>query len=308
MKSFKNIHEKVAQMNEKRVIAVAAADDQDVLEALLAAREENLADFLLVGNETLIRTEAKKIGFDLDSTVIINEPDSFQAARKAVNCVRNGEADILMKGFISTANFLKAILEKEIGLRTNSILSHVALFEIPILQRFLIITDCAINISPGLKEKVQIINNSEIVARALEIRAPKVAPVCAVETVNLDMPATVDAALLAKMSDRGQIKNVIVDGPLALDNAISEAAAEHKGIKSQVAGKADIILVPGIETGNVMYKTLSCLSGSHNAGIIMGAAAPVILTSRSDSSLTKLNSIALSILVSQEIINKELKI
>lgn len=300
MKNFAEIRECVAGMPGKRVIAVAAAEDQDVLEALKAAREMKLADALLVGNRELIKEAADKASFDLVDVAILHEMDPFQAARKAVECVRRGEANILMKGNLSTASFLKAVLEKDCGLRSGSILSHVALFETPMLQRLLVITDCAMNILPGLREKTQILQNAAAVARALELKEPKVAAVCAVETVNPDMPATVDAALLAKMSDRGQLRGMVVDGPLAFDNAVSLEAARHKGIKSPVAGQADIILVPGIETGNVMYKTLVYLAETKNAGVIMGAAAPVVLTSRSDSSLTRLNSIALSLLVSQD--------
>lgn len=299
LKSFKEIYEKIGKWENKRTIAVAAAADNEVLEAVLSAREKNLANFILVGNEALIKKIAGEIGLDLNEITIINELNDAHAAKRAVKCVKTGKAEILMKGFLSTSDFLRAVLEKEYGLRTQSILSHIALFEVPVLQRLLIVTDSAMNIAPALKEKVKLINNAVTVASALEIKEPKVAAVCAVEVVNPDMPATIDAALLTVMAARGQIKNALVEGPLGLDNAISEEAARHKGIKSPVAGRADIILVPEIETGNVMYKTLSFLSESPNAGIIVGAAAPVVLTSRADSSVSKLNSIALSILMAQ---------
>lgn len=298
MKSFKEIYEKIGRLGTKRVIAIAAAGDQEVLESVLAAKKRNLANFILVGNEPLIKEIARKISLDLSDVTIINEINDGLAER-AVKCVKTGKADILMKGFLSTADFLRAVLEKEYGLRTRSILSHIALFEVPVLERFLLVTDSAMNIAPDLKDKAKLINNAVKVASALEIKEPKVAAVCAVEVVNPDMPATVDAALLTVMAARGQIKNAVVDGPLGLDNAISEEAAKHKGIKSEVAGRADIILVPEIETGNVMYKTLSFLALSPNAGIIVGAAAPVVLTSRADSSVSKLNSMALSILLAQ---------
>lgn len=299
MKNFKEIYEKIERLGTKRVIAIAAAGDQEVLESVLVAKKRNLANFILVGNEPLIKEIAGKINLDLNDVTIINETNDGLAAKRAVKCVKTGKADILMKGFLSTSDFLRAVLEKEYGLRTRSILSHIALFEVPVLDRFLLVTDSAMNIAPDLKDKAKLINNAVKVASALEIKEPKVAAVCAVEVVNPDMPATVDAALLTVMAARGQIKNAIVDGPLGLDNAISEEAAKHKGIKSEVAGRADIILVPEIETGNVMYKTLSFLALSPNAGVIVGAAAPVVLTSRADSSVSKLNSMALSILLAQ---------
>ena len=176
--------------------------------------------------------------------------------------------------------------------------SHVAVFEIEGIDRLILLTDAAFNTYPDLKQKVQIINNSVMVAKSCGIENIKVAPICAVEVVNPDMPATVDAALLSKMSDRGQIKGCIVDGPLALDNALSEEAAHHKGITGSVAGRADILLLPNIDVANVMYKTLTYTSNTKNGGILVGASAPVILTSRTDSFETKVNSIALAALVS----------
>lgn len=298
MKSFEEVRQHVTASPRQKVIAVAAAEDQDVLEALKAAREMKLADAILVGNKEMIIEAAQKVGYDLVNGQIIPEADPFQAARKAVDCVRRGQANILMKGQLSTALFLKAILDKDCGLRTGAILSHVAVFEANSLDRLLLVTDCAMNISPGLQEKIQILRNAAVVTRALGIKEPKVAAVAAVETVNPDMPATMEAAILAKMCDRGQIKDMVIDGPLALDNAVSLESARHKGIKSPVAGQADVILVPNIEAGNIMYKTLVYLAAAQNAGVIMGAAAPVVLTSRSDSSQTKLNSIALSLLIS----------
>lgn len=296
MKSFVEIKEKLRENSQKKVIAVAAAGDEDVLSAIKMAQESNLAEPLLFGDAEKIKAIAEKVGLSLSGINVINEPDPFQAAQKAVASIRAGEADIIMKGLIGTAGFLRAVLDKEKGLRTGNVLSHVAVFEIPALSRLLIITDVAMNIAPSLKEKVQIIDNSLIVARAMGISKAKVAAVCAVETVSQDMPATVDAAILAKMSERGQLGNVIVDGPLALDNAVSIESAKHKGINSPVAGIADIILMPDIEAGNVMYKTLVFLTDSANAGIVMGAKAPIVLTSRSDTAQAKLNSIALSIL------------
>jgi len=200
---------------------------------------------------------------------------------------------------VSTADVLRAVLDKEIGLRTGRLLSHLSVFEAPRLGRLLIFSDGAMNIAPGLAEKAQITQNAIDVAHALEISEPRVAALAAVETVNPDMPATIDAACLAKMSERGQIKGGIVDGPLALDNAISSAAASHKGISSPVAGRADILIVPDIEAGNVFYKALVYLAGGCAASVVVGAKAPVVVTSRSDSHMAKVYSLALGGLLSR---------
>ena len=206
---------------------------------------------------------------------------------------------MVMKGLVDTATFLRSVLNKEVGLRTGKLMSHVSVFEIEGIDRLILLTDAAFNTYPDLKQKVQIINNSVMVAKACGIENPKVAPVCAVEVVNPDMPATIDAALLAKMSDRGQIKGCIVDGPLALDNALSEEAAHHKGVTGPVAGKADVLLLHDIDVANVMYKSLTYTAKTKNGGILVGTSAPVILTSRADSFETKVNSIALAALVSE---------
>lgn len=298
MKNIKEVVEKVLQSPETKYIAVAVAEDEDVLVALQKVKATKLAQPILIGNEESIKRIAEKIGFELSGVSIIDEREPFQAARKAVALVRRGEAHAVMKGLLGTAPFLKAILEKDVGLRTGNILSHLAVFESPYLERLLLVSDCAMNISPSLSEKVGILNNLLPVAEALEIAEPKAAAICAVETVNTDMQATVDAALLAKMCQRGQLKGMVVDGPLALDNAISVESALHKGIKSPVAGYADIILVPDIEAGNVLYKTLVYLAKAQNAGVILGAAAPIVLTSRADSAQAKVNSIALGLLLS----------
>lgn len=206
---------------------------------------------------------------------------------------------MVMKGLVDTATFLRSVLNKEVGLRTGKLMSHVAVFDIDDYDRLLFLTDAAFNTYPDVKAKAQMINNSVVVAKACGVDMPKVAAVCAVEVVNEDMQATVDAAILAKMNDRGQIKGCVVDGPFALDNAISEEAAHHKGVHGEVAGKADILLLPNIETANVMYKTLTLLSKTRNGGLLVGTSAPVILTSRADSFEVKVNSIALAALVAE---------
>lgn len=296
IKSFDEILKKVKELETKKV-AVAVAQDEPVLEAVNDAKKSGIANAVLVGDEAKIKVIAEKIGMDLSQFEIVHEPNDKKAALKAVELVSTGKADMVMKGLLDTANFLRSVLNKEVGLRTGKLMSHVAVFEIPGFDRLMFLTDVAFNMYPDLKAKIDIINNAVVVAHAIGVENPKVAPICPVEVVNPDMPATVDAAMLAKMSDRGQIKGCIVDGPLALDNAISEEAAKHKKVAGPVAGKAEILLMPNIDTGNVMYKTLTYTTSSKNGGLLVGTAAPVILTSRADSHETKMNSIALAALV-----------
>ena len=297
-KSFDDLLSKVKECRRKKV-AVAVAQDEPVLEAIREAKERGIADAILVGDENEIKKVAASIGMDLSKYEIVHEADKKKAALKAVELVHDRKADMLMKGLVDTATFLRSVLNKEVGLRTGKVMSHVAVFDIKGIDRLLFITDVAFNTYPELKEKVQIIGNAVTVAHACGIDCPKVAPVCAVEVVNPNMPATLDAAMLSKMSDRGQIKGCVVDGPLSLDIALSEEAAAHKGVKGEVAGKADIIMVPNIETGNVMYKTLTYTAESRNGGLLVGTSAPVILTSRADSFETKVNSIALAAVVAE---------
>lgn len=293
IKSFDDVLN-IAKSRSTKKVAVACAQDEPVLEAVHNAKELGIINAVLVGDKGKIENSAKTIGMDLKDYEIIDEKDRTKAAAKAVEMVSSGNADMVMKGLIDTATFLRAVLDKEKGLRTGKLLSHVAVFDVPALERIILLTDAAMNIAPDLMTKKQIIENAVHVAHAIGIEKPKVACICAVEVVNPDMQPTLDAAALSKMNDRGQIKGCIVDGPLAIDNAISMEAAKHKGISSPVAGCADIILVPNIETGNVMYKTLTYTSNAKNGGILAGAAAPVILTSRADSDESKLYSIALA--------------
>ncbi len=293
--SFEDVLRKVKEGPVKKV-AVAVAQDEPVLEAIRDARAEGIAEAILVGDKEKIVEAAQKINMPLDGVEVIDEKDNGKACLTAVELVSSNQADMVMKGLIDTATFLRAVLNKEKGLRTGKILSHVAIFDIPALKRIILLTDAAMNIAPDLMTKKQILENAVGIASAIGISMPKVAPVCAVEVVNPDMQPTIDAAVLSKMNERGQIKGCIVDGPLAIDNALSIEAAKHKGINSPVAGQADIILVPNIETGNVMYKTLVYTASAKNGGILAGAAAPVILTSRADSPESKLFSIALAAL------------
>lgn len=298
-RNFDDLLLKLKVVNTKKV-AVAVAQDEPVLEAIKEAKLKGIADAILVGDENEIHEIAKKIDMDLSQFEIVHEKNVKKAVLLAVELTSSGKADMVMKGLVDTATFLKSVLNKEVGLRTGSLMSHVAVFEIEGIDRLILLTDAAFNIYPDLKAKVQIINNSVMVAKACGIDNPKVAPVCAVEVINPDMPSTVDASLLSKMNDRGQIKGCVIDGPLALDNAWSEEAAHHKGITGPVAGKADILLLPNIESANVMYKTLTYTAKTRNGGILVGTSAPVILTSRADSFETKVNSIALAALVAKD--------
>ena len=297
MKSFENLL-KLAKNTEIKKIAVAAAQDDDVLKAIKSAVEENICIPILVGNKEKIIEISKEINFNLDNIQIIDEKDLQQAANIAVSLVSSGQAHIVMKRLIDTSIILKAVLDKEIGLRTVNILSHAAVFELDKYHKLLIVTDAAMNIAPDAEEKKQIIENTLSLCHSLNIEKPKVAVICAKEKVTDKMQATVDAQTLVQMNRGGKLNNCIVEGPFGLDNAISKEAAAIKGVNGEVCGDADILLMPNIEAGNVMYKALTYFSNSKNAGIILGAKAPIILTSRADSDETKLNSIALSVICS----------
>ncbi len=278
-------------------VAVAAAHDDAVLDAVKGARELGIADFVLVADEPKLQKMAGELGVDLSGIDIIHEPDARKAAYKAVALTSGGQADMFMKGLVSTADFLRAVLDKEVGLRTGAILSHSFVFEMAAYDRLLLVTDPAMNVAPTLAQKADIIQNAVKLAHVLGIKPPKVAVLAAVETVNPDMPATLDAAALTKMADRGQIKGAIVDGPLALDNAISVEAARHKGIDSPVAGLADILMVPDIEAGNMLGKSMVYFARARVAGLVLGASKPVVATSRADSADSKILSLALGALV-----------
>ncbi|KAB2444644.1 phosphate butyryltransferase [Bacillus luti] len=280
----------------KKTVAVAVAEDHEVIEAVAKAITLQLAQFRLYGNQEKIMGMLQEHGLQTSEHIeVIAATSNAEAAELSVKAVRNGEADVLMKGNIPTANILKAVLNKEWGLRKGSVLSHVAAFEVPNYNRLIFVTDAAMNIAPDVTQKAAIIQNTVEVARAIGIELPKVAPIAAVEVVNPAMQATIDAAMLTQMNRRGQIKDCIVDGPLALDNAVSQIAAEHKGIVSDVAGKADILLVPTIEAGNVLYKSLVYFADAKVGAMIAGAKAPIVLTSRADSAETKVYSLALAV-------------
>lgn len=276
-------------------IAVAVAQDAEVLLAVDAAYKMGIASAVLVGDETEIRRVAGELGMDLGAYELLHEADKNEACRKAVKLVRDQQADVVMKGIVDTSVILKAVLDKEIGLRQSPVLSHVAVFEVPGYDRLFYLTDAAMNIAPDLETKKHILRNAVQVAHALGNPDPIAACLCAVEKVNPKMQATLDAAALVEANRAGEITGCTVVGPLALDNAVSVEAARHKGITDPNAGRADILLVPAIEVGNVFYKSLVFMSQAKNAGVIVGAKAPVVLTSRADSDETKLNSIALAL-------------
>lgn len=295
-KSFDELISKATSCGRKK-ISVAVAQDEPVLEAVKIARERGIADAVLVGDEEKIREIAASIDMNLADFEIVNEPDVEKAALKAVELVHNKQADILLKGMLETKIFLKSVLNKEVGLRAGKMMSHVCVFEIEGIDRLLFFTDVAFNTYPTLEEKVNIINNSVEVAKACGIEVPKVAPICAVETVNPKMQPTVDAQALTEMYEKGEIRGCEVYGPLSMDLAIDEEAAVHKGVTNPVAGNADILLFPNIDAGNITYKILVRTAKVKNGNLLVGTAAPVILTSRSDDFETKINSIALAAVI-----------
>ncbi|MFW5799433.1 MAG: bifunctional enoyl-CoA hydratase/phosphate acetyltransferase [Spirochaetota bacterium] len=279
-------------------IAVASAADKPVLQSVSKAKKEGIADFILVGDKKEIERIASDDNIDINGMEILQADSPSQAAELSVKAVRNNEAQSLMKGNISTDGLLGQVVNKEYGLRKGKeVITHIAVFEIPAYHKLISLTDAAMNITPDLTIKVSMINSAVNVMRALGVDKPKVAVLGAVEKVNPAMQATLEAAELSKMCDRGQIKNCLIDGPLALDNAISKEAAEHKGIVSEVAGDADVLITPDINAGNVLYKSINFFAKARSAAIISGAVAPIVLTSRSDNEDTKLLSIALSTLI-----------
>lgn len=287
-----------AASSKETIVAVAAAADSEVLEAIHRSLERNLASFRLFDDMDKLQLAIKKSHpylSDHPKIKIHHAAGPQSAAEEAVKSVSKEEADVLMKGHIPTATLMKAVLQPDFGLRTHEVLSHVAAFEIEGFERLVFVTDAGMNIDPDLQRKAEIIRNAVSFAHSIGVRMPVVAPLAAIEVINPVMPATVDSAALTAMNKRGQITGCIVEGPLALDNAISLKAAKHKGIATKSAGLADILLVPNIESGNILYKSLVYFSKAKVGGVIVGAKAPIVLTSRADSAETKLFSLALAI-------------
>ncbi|MDI7277488.1 MAG: bifunctional enoyl-CoA hydratase/phosphate acetyltransferase [Anaerolineae bacterium] len=280
-----------------KTVAVAAAHESEVLQAAHAAEEVRIADCILVGAAAQIRSLARCAGVDLSRMEVIDEPDARRAATVVMGLVREGRAQVAMKGRIETGDFLRAALDRESGLRTGRLLSHVGVFEIPGFDRLIFVTDAGVVVAPDIVQKVEIVQNAIEVAQTLGIKEPKVAILAATEMVNPKIPTTLDAANLSKMADRGQIRGGIVDGPLALDNAISQESSAIKGINSPVAGQADILVAPDVEAGNMLAKAITYFAKGSMAGVVVGGQSPLIVASRSDPHETKLMSIALGVVM-----------
>jgi phosphate acetyltransferase len=298
---IRRLEELVALAQEKPPsrVAVASAAHRLVLESLQRAVGLGLIDPLLVGRADDIRREAEAIDWHLSDEQIVPTETNKLAATAAVDLVREGKADVLMKGYLHTDEMLHAVLRRETGLRTDRLLTHVFVVEVPTYHKLLLITDAAINIHPDITEKAAITQNAVDLARTLGAERPKVAGLSSIETINPSIPSTVHAACLSKMAERGQIKGAIVDGPLAFDNAISAEAARDKGIESSVSGDVDVMVVPDLDAGNILYKNLEYLASAKMAGIVLGALAPVVLTSRSDPPRARVYSLALASLLCQ---------
>lgn len=301
MKTFNELLEQVKSLPMKKV-AVACAQDDAVLEAVKAAKDMGIADAILVGDEAKIKTIADVLKMNIKDYEIIDVKDDYEAALTAVKMVHDGEADMYMKGLIDTKSFLRSVLDKEVGLRTDKTLSHVAVFDIKGIDRLLFMSDVAFIPYPDLETKANIIRNTVEVAHACGIANPKVAPLAAVEVVNPKMECTVDAEKLTQMCENGEIEGCVVDGPLSMDLAIEPEAAYHKGTTDRkIVGDADILLFPDIDAGNITYKTLVHTADAVNGNILTGTKAPVILTSRSDEFDAKVNSIALAAVVANNL-------
>ncbi|MGA2640508.1 MAG: bifunctional enoyl-CoA hydratase/phosphate acetyltransferase [Spirochaetia bacterium] len=295
MNTFAQILEQARKAGPARFV-VAQAADGTILEALAEARTAGFAVPVLVGRRQEIEEAARERALDIAGWQIVEAATPAEAAVEAVRSVARGDGDILVKGLLQSADLLRAVLSKSNGLTTGRILSHVGVFKFAESDRFYFVTDAALSIAPDYQQKIDIVQNAVDLAHKLGIAQPIVAILCAIETVNPEMPATVDAASLSKMAERGAIRGARVEGPLALDNAVSVEAARHKGIVSELAGRADILVAPNIEAANILYKALIFFAKAEEAGIVMGARAPFVLASRSDSVRNKLYSMALGVL------------
>ncbi len=282
---------------ETKTMVVACAADIHVLEAVELARKNNIINGILVGNELEIKNVLKSLNINENNYIFIDEPNKTKACIKSVKLVNKEHGYFLMKGLVDTSIILKTALNKEFGLRTTNRVSHVSVLEVPTHDKLIFMSDGAMNIAPNIDEKRQIIENSVVIAHALGLKIPKVGIIGAVEKVNPQMEATLHAEELIKMNKKGIIKECIVGGPFAIDNAINKEAALHKGITDPIAGEIDILIMPRIESGNIFYKTMMFLASAKSASIVAGAKKPIVLTSRADSTESKYNSIALAALV-----------
>lgn len=296
IKNFEELITEVKKTGKKR-LSIAIPYEVEDLKALKFAKDEGIIEPILIGKKDEIKKFYEKAEISLDAE-IIEKSDYYKAIELSVSMVRDGKADLLMKGLVKTPELLHAVLDKDRGIRKEKVLSHVGVLQCSRYPKLITMSDGGMIIAPTLDQKVEILKNAVFVSKALGVEIPKVALLSAIEIVNPDMPSSLDAALITMMAKRGQIKGAIVDGPLAFDNAISKWAAEVKGIKSDVAGDADVFIVPNIEAGNIFFKILNYLSDGYSAGVVIGATAPVILPSRSDSKESKYYSIALGCLIS----------
>ena len=297
IKSLDRLVELAAQKGPKKLV-VAVATDEDVLKAVNEAVQKRLVVPVLVGDKGEIEKIAKAAGIQINGLEIIHEPDKNAACILSVKLIREGKGDILMKGHVSTSQLVKAILDKELGLLQGGLLSHVAFFQSPYYSKIICITDAGLNIAPDFNEKVAIVKNAVATCHKLGIVNPLVAILAPVETVNPKLEATVHAAMLTMMQKRNQITGCVIDGPLALDNAVSIEAAKHKGLVSDVAGNSDVLVTPDLNAGNMLYKSLNFLGGAVCAAVVSGASVPVVLTSRADEDRSKFLSIALAVVIS----------
>jgi phosphotransacetylase len=291
--NFDELKRKAVEL-PSRTVSVVRADEVETLQAVRDAVRADMADAILVGPEIGIRKCSEEAGFDLNGIRVVDAPDDKAAAAAGVDLVRSGDAQMLMKGLVASSTYLKAILDREHGIRGEGLLSHVTVFDVPRYHKLLTITDAAINIAPDFDQKVQILKNALPVTRALGLDRPRCTYLCAKEVPYDRMPRTLEARRMKEMADEGEFGEVFFDGPLAMDLAVSAEAVKIKKIESEVAGDADLLLCPDIESGNILYKTLIFLSGAELGAVVMGATNPVVLTSRADSAESKLCSLVLS--------------
>jgi len=297
IKSYQDILATVQENKRKKTISIAMADDSSVLEAIRTIDEKGIAHAVLVGDSARIKAIAKEVDYHITDDMIVHATDDADIAFKAVEQIRTGRADILMKGHISTPILMKAVLDRETGLRKGNVLSHVAVAEIPTYPKMLITSDGGINIAPDMEAKKAILENMVDVCRKLKIDQPKICALCPIEKINPKIQETVDAAELQKQAEAGEFGNIILEGPMAMDVALSAEAARKKGLESRIAGDTDAILVPNITSGNAIIKILMYLAEAKVGGLVVGAKVPIILLSRSDKPEEKFNSMILAILV-----------
>lgn len=296
IKSLSELVERGRKLGPARIVVVEA-HDPDVLECLVQAEPMGLAESVLVGDPGKIRATAAKVGYRLRPETLVQTASEEASIRQAIDLVREGKANVLMKGKVTTANLIRGILDRERGLRTGNLLSQVIVFQVPHIPRLMIMTDGAINIAPTLAQKAEICRNAIMVAHALGVAEPKVALLAALEFVNPDMPATVDAAALMQMNRRGQITGAYLEGPLALDVPLSRFAADRKNIQSPLVEATDVFIAPDIEAANILYRAILYFARGESGGIVVGARVPLVLLSRAETPETKIHSISLALLV-----------